>query len=401
MGSKQIRTNQLIEPFGPGSIYTDSRGIPHVIGGLDYWFKSWDHTSGKMVDCSNRSEFERFETRLSAILHVDRFCLPPDFRHVHKGDAAPPNAGLHVPALRFPIWYRHTATGVLKRFNLHTLKVDRPKDGGRWQPVRFISVCCGGHLNEFPWKAWIGCQCSGDGSMKLTDRGGSELTSIRMHCTTCPEGSSGHKGKSLARTTMVPNIYNGEHSEFQKEGITCPGDRPWLGNDATQTSCNHPLVAALINQTNLYFPRTLSAISLPDLKIQNSSVIKLRNEIEAVETITFAKSLWRMGETMKSQAVAMIKEALRKQDVSGDDNEIQAALESLFDESARNFAAGVDLPAEGEREILSCPASAPMRQIGVFSEGRFLVHLSPFRSADETEIRAGESPGRTACERYS
>ncbi|WP_139223657.1 lytic transglycosylase domain-containing protein, partial [Methylocapsa palsarum] len=48
-----------------------------------------------------------------------------------------------------------------------------------------------------------------------------------------------------------------------------------------------------------------------------------------------------------------------------------------------------------------CPASAPMRQIGVFSEGRFLVHLSPFRSADETEIRAGESPGRTACERYS
>ncbi|WP_210185941.1 hypothetical protein, partial [Methylocapsa palsarum] len=52
-------------------------------------------------------------------------------------------------------------------------------------------------------------------------------------------------------------------------------------------------------------------------------------------------------------------------------------------------------------EFWSCPASAPMRQIGVFSEGRFLVHLSPFRSADETEIRAGESPGRTACERYS
>ncbi|SFK30410.1 DUF5681 domain-containing protein, partial [Methylocapsa palsarum] len=52
-------------------------------------------------------------------------------------------------------------------------------------------------------------------------------------------------------------------------------------------------------------------------------------------------------------------------------------------------------------DYLQCPASAPMRQIGVFSEGRFLVHLSPFRSADETEIRAGESPGRTACERYS
>jgi hypothetical protein len=42
MGYKQIRINQLIAPFGPGSIYTDRRGVPHVVAGLDHWFVIWD-----------------------------------------------------------------------------------------------------------------------------------------------------------------------------------------------------------------------------------------------------------------------------------------------------------------------------------------------------------------------
>jgi hypothetical protein len=146
MGSKQIRVGQLIAPFGPGSICTDQRGVPLVVAGLDYWFMRWDQALGRMLPCADRLEFERFEPRLSALLSVDRFCLPPDYRSVRRGDTAPPNALLNVPALRFPRWYRHTKTGRLRRFNLNTARIDRPPDGGRWQPVRFISVCCAGQL---------------------------------------------------------------------------------------------------------------------------------------------------------------------------------------------------------------------------------------------------------------
>src|ERR1035437_2099409 len=120
MGNKQIRVGQLIAPFGPGSIYTDRRGVPHIVAGLDHWFMRWDQILAKMVPCTNRPEFERFEPRLSALLRVDRFCLPPDYRHVRRGDTAPPNALLNIPALRFPRWYRHTKTGALRRFNLHS-----------------------------------------------------------------------------------------------------------------------------------------------------------------------------------------------------------------------------------------------------------------------------------------
>ncbi len=278
MANKQIRLGQIIAPFGPGSIYTDRRGTPHVVCGLDHWFKRWDQAHG-LRPCQDRGEFERFEPRLAVLLRVDRFCAPPDFRTTRFGTTPPPNAQLYTPALRFPRWYRNTRTGEMRRFNLSTQRIDPAPGGGRWMPVRFISVCPAGHLCEFPWKEWIGCTCAGDGSLNLTDRGGSELTSIRIQCRTCPEGSSGRQGKSLANTTIKPDEAAGERSSFQSAGINCPGDRPWLGDGANET-CTRPLVGALINQTNIYFPKTISAILLPDLQQHDDTVTQIRNEIE-------------------------------------------------------------------------------------------------------------------------
>ena len=295
MGNKQVRIGQLIAPFGPGSLYTDRRGTPHVVCGLDHWFLRWDQTLG-LVPCESRAEFERIEPRLSALLHVDRFCMPPDYRYVRRGMTAPPNAMLNVPAQRFPCWYRHTRTGEMRRFNLHTSRIENPVGGGRWQPVRFVSVCAGGHLCEFPWKEWIGCQCSGDGNLSLTDRGGSELSSIRIECKSCPPDSSGGKGRTLAGTTIKPDIDQGEQSAFQRAGITCPGDRPWLGEGANEPGCAHPLIGALINQTNLYFPRTISAIALPDLKPRSAAIATLRNAIESDPAgAGVAMTYWKMG----------------------------------------------------------------------------------------------------------
>ena len=181
MGNRQVRVGQLIAPFGPGSLYTDRRGAPYVVCGLDHWFYRWDPARG-LIKCDSRTEFERIEPRLSALLRVDRFCIPPDFRHVRRGANQPPNAMLTIPAQRFPRWHRQTRTGEMRRFNLHTLRIDRCAGGGRWQPVRFVSVCAAGHLCEFPWKEWIDCQCLGDGDLCLTDRGGSELSSVHIKC---------------------------------------------------------------------------------------------------------------------------------------------------------------------------------------------------------------------------
>lgn len=348
MGHKQIRIGQLVTTFGPGSIYTDRRGIPHVVCGLDHWFKSYDPTTG-LVPCQAPDEFLRFEPRLAALLRVDLFRIPPDFRASRRGTTPPPNAWLYTPALRFPRWYRNSRTRRMRRLNLSTIRIEPDPEGGRWLPVRFVAVCAGGHLCEFPWKQWIECTCSGDGDLYLLDSGGSELTSIRVECRSCPEGSKGRRGRHLGGTTMRPNEEQGEESAFQGVGIECPGERPWLGEDANEP-CSHPLVGALINQTNLYFPRTISAILLPDLQADDV-VTQTRSDLEQDAGICgIARTLWNMN--MRPDAVVLAQASLAKRKIVREPGQVEKALASLF-EPGGSVVTNAAQPANPESELLS------------------------------------------------
>jgi hypothetical protein len=347
VGHRQIRVGQLIAPFGPGSIYTDRRGTPHVVCGLDHWYKRSDFQTGLAV-CEHPEEFALFEPRLAELLHVDNLKVPPDYRSFRRGYTPPPNAGIQTPALRFPRWYRHSKSGRLKRFNLSSQRIDRVVDG-RWLPVRFVAACTAGHLSEFPWKAWIGCICSGDGDLHLTDRGGSELSSIRVDCHSCPEGSRGRKGRDLSRTTTKPNSALGEQSEFEKAGIPCTGERPWLG-DGAEEPCQAALVGALINQTNLYSPRTVSAILLPDVIQKDDSVLKIRNRIESDHVLAaFAKMTWSaMG---RSMAVTLVHQKLTEVGFDMDGEKVEQALESLF-KTGGSVGTDIAHPSEPESDLL-------------------------------------------------
>lgn len=342
MGNRQVRIGQLIAPFGPGSIYIDRSGTPLVICGLDHWYKRWDRTQ-RYMDCDDRSEFEKIESRLSRLLKVDRFCAPPDYR-INNGSNPPPNASLKVPTQRFPCWYRNTKTGELHRFNLNQEKIEKPVDGGRWQPVRFVSVCEGGHLCEFPWKQWIGCTCKGDGNLFLTDHGGSDLSSIKIECKTC------RKSENLSGATFKSKA--GETSKFQKKGINCSGDRPWLGEGANESGCTCPLVGALINQTNIFFPRTISAITIPDSRHQSSSITCLRNEIENDSSaVGGAVTLWRMGD--RKNAIKLIVNSLNERAIQNTSKQVEEALCIMFDEPAPFVYPIAMQPTDNESELLA------------------------------------------------
>lgn len=350
MSSRQIRINQLIAPFGPGAIYTDKNGTPLVVAGLDHWFMKSDTEDG-LVSCDQPEAFDVTEMRLSSLLGVERLKHPPDYRPVVQGANPPPNAALFIPALRFPRWYRNTKTGKLKRFNLHTLKVDSPPDGGRWQPVRFISVCSAGHLCEFPWKEWIDCSCPGDGDLELKDLGGSDLSSIIVSCRSCPNGSTGRIGKTLSGTTFAGDQDEGEPTAFERVGITCPGDRPWLGEGAKEPGCQKPLVGALINQTNLYFARTISAIGLPYLDDSSQGVMEICNLIEGLEGgLAVAKSIWRAGQ--QQAAVEWTVDQLRTRGEEASRNDVRLALERILDNSSTSPRSDAIEPSDPEAELL-------------------------------------------------
>jgi len=315
---ENIRIGQLITPFGPGALYTDSKGTSLIIGGLDHWYKS-DHQTGEI----HIDEFSIFEPRLSVLLGVDRFRKPADFRL----DRTNQNARITTPVLRFPTWYREVYTGRLKRVNLESMIVNAQRNE-RWVPVRFISACKAGHLGDFPWKQWVGCKCQSNGNLYLHDAGGADLTSVWVECRTC------NRRKSLAGVTWLDGEKEaGKQSAFQRSGIVCQGYRPWLGDLRRGEGCQEPLVGALINQSNLYFAKVMSSISLPDLSIEDESVANLKNDIEKCEhKIATAKALWRIGD--KNDAILIIDSALKENGIEAEQNKIESVLERLFSDSS-------------------------------------------------------------------
>ena len=346
MSNKQIRIGQLIAPFGPGSLYTDRRGTPHVVCGLDHWYTRWDTARGATTSCEKPDEYERFEPRLAQLLRVDRFRTPPDFRHARAGKAVPENANLYTPAHRFPGWYRHSKTGRLRRFNLHSKRIDAAGDGGRWIPVRFVASCMAGHLCEFPWKQWSRCECEGDGELYLTDMGGSELSSITVYCRKCKD--AGRPARSLTGVTQRPDPGGIEKSAFEKAGISCPGERPWLGEKGAEV-CHEPLVGALINQTNLYFPRTVSAILLPDVEERDEEVLKIRQEIDDPSVMVFVKFAWDLKQV--DTAVNHVASVLAQRGITASAEKIAEAIRSILQPSAGGMDATP--PSGPESDLLS------------------------------------------------
>lgn len=354
MPKRAIRSSQLIRPFGPGSIYTDGNGTPLIIAGLDCWFSNINTGTKKDI---NESEYYIFEPRISEQIGVDLFKKPPDFRSLPDniyGSEPPKNIGLKIPAYRFPTWYRNTKTGALRKFNLKSQRVNLVR-GERWDPVRFISVCSNGHIGEFPWKEWARCNCPTADGLRLTDSGGSDLSSVRVNCLQCPKDSDGNRGRSLSKTTKIPSNIpdnNGifDRSEFQINEIFCPGSRPWLGENTSLGRCSSPLVGALINQLNLYFGKTFSAIGLP--LSQDPELENLRAKIRDNRSLVSYKLMWGGGQ--QDKVVRCVSDDFNE---CGENNiskdKIRKALEVIFDSKEGSIVVNAQATSLPESRALS------------------------------------------------
>jgi hypothetical protein len=112
------------------------------------------------------------------------------------------------------------------------------------------------------------------------------------------------------------------------------------------------LIGALINQTNIYFPRTISAIALPDLQPQSQAIASLRNSIESDPSgASVAMTYWKMGR--RKLAVAAVGASLDERGIQGDPAQIEEVLEGLFDAPASALPPGAQPPADPESELLA------------------------------------------------
>jgi hypothetical protein len=250
---QNLRRSAVVSLFGPGSV-VDFRADNAPVSGMAAGLEEWD-SSFPPAGLANKQTVR--ETRLQKKLSVQGFRLPPVIEE-RRSDEDPDVRRL--VAVRFPEWlqcpecdriapsrfwaddpgkaYRYCGPCTAKRPGSQKLFVI---------PVRFVLACPNGHVDEFPWHWWVdhkaGCKHSGDLYLKAQGAG---LAGLRLTCPKCEASAS------------MDGIFSKATWEHFK---TCAGRRPWLAG--ADESCNEHVVGVQRGASNLYFPVTQSALSIP------------------------------------------------------------------------------------------------------------------------------------------
>ena len=234
----KLRRSQLITTFGSGSI-VDMPDYSVIIAATDYW-----------KEASPRLH----EPNLERLLQVTHFRQP--FVSEYSDSKFTPD----IPAFRFPIMHFCPECGRLMPywgFGDDSGKICL-KCRKNIVPSRFVCACVNGHMEDFPYRWWVhhgnfeGCTATErDASLQIrfSDETGG-LDGIVITCTKC--GKSRTMAESLNQNALV--------------GYRCRGKRPWIGmgkeyNDPEE--CQAPVRALQRGASNVYFPQTESALTIP------------------------------------------------------------------------------------------------------------------------------------------
>lgn len=254
---KPIRRNQLISPWGIGSIVNFPNDETLMVAGLDAWEEVYRQAYDK-------NEFIVHEERLARRLGVDHFRLPPDYRSAGPNVL---NSNLRIPFIRFPQWHYCPRCGAMEKLSIYKNRPQKCKgpnystgmschllpDRKRPQliPTRFIAICPEGHIEDFPFIEWVhkGTVCENPQLRLRAGRSASSLSGIEIECVSC-----GMK-KSMAFAFNNNSLYDIK---------SCSGQRPWLGEVGEKaTGCGKELRVVQRGASNIYFPQLRSSIYLP------------------------------------------------------------------------------------------------------------------------------------------
>ena len=246
----KLRRSTIIMNYGPGAIVDFRAGrkgapVSVVSAGLDQWDENI-HSKGIAHPQTV------FEPRLQKKLGVDGFRLPPVFT---EDDEHPE----FLKGVRFPNWLQCPSCDTIAKIRYWDCEpgdplrycskcsVGKPGDYRvTVVPVRFVTACQNGHLDDFPWHHWVRHkkECEHKKELKLTSRGAG-LAGLIVSCPKC------NASRSLERIFKKGAL----------EDARCWGRRPWLMGDNEE--CGLKPVTLQRGASNLYFPQMVSALDIP------------------------------------------------------------------------------------------------------------------------------------------
>lgn len=317
-----MRRSKLVGTEGPGSLVISPEGETAVVGALDLWFKD---SYGKKSN--NIEEFKVHEPRLKAILKVDKFYTPPEFRKASTNAMeVVPNSNLVMPLMRFPKWHYCSSCRSLRELELDQTSVylDCPKCNQKryYKQVPFVVICEHGHLSDFPWRKWVhgNEETKCEGNLVIQMGGGTTLDSWRIVCEKCKNSRDLQRVTSFDKENNTS--YLGNQLNKNKAGnYTCEGERPWC--DDKKEECSAAPVAILRNSISVYMSKKISALAIPGDYSENVDLIVSKIQSPAKHLVRTNLSLL----DNLDKKVKFIHENLRfdlKEDVT--DQEIEDAL---------------------------------------------------------------------------
>ena len=255
------RRSQVIHNFGPGSIVDFGAGantgaaISVVVSGLEEWDRNARPEGLMHAQVIT-------EPRLQKQLKVRGFRLPPV--NPENQDDGYKN---WLVGVRFPQWLQCPVCNHLKLAQHWERR--QVGDPARYctpcsqkerrsvcvGPVRFIVACANGHLEEFPWNAWVRHKpdCPGRDFKKpsplkihKTDKAG--LAGLLLVCTACKEAKP------------LEGIFGADVLAKQLN-YKCRCKNPWLGTK--DDSCDAEPRVLQRGASNVYFAVTASALDIP------------------------------------------------------------------------------------------------------------------------------------------
>jgi len=133
--------------------------------------------------------------------------------------------------------------------------------GGKLVPMRFVSACENGHLDDVDWRYWAHSGKNGSRGCKAQDQlsftvdtsvatGG--LASIRVEC----KCGSSRSLEDLSNKSIIKETFK-----------TCSGKHPWIFGKHEE--CNADVVILQRGATNLHYPSTISALDIPTDMVEN------------------------------------------------------------------------------------------------------------------------------------
>ncbi|GAB2812249.1 DUF1998 domain-containing protein [Actinocorallia aurea] len=230
-----VRRAQMISTYGVGSMVAIG-DQSFIVSGLDSW--------GRVED----RRFLIFEPRLQAWLGVGSFVLPP---------AYDPQIGDGVKIRLFPTYYSCPECRELKEFRKFGSPRGKSACGDCEKPLtpsRFVMACEHGHLDDFPYFAWVHKKTApteGNGGHRLSLHSTGRTASLRSIVIVC----------SCGKKASLEGAFGGR--ALESLGISCTGRRPWLGRGHDQPGCTAVPRTLQRGSSAAWFPLNRSSLSIP------------------------------------------------------------------------------------------------------------------------------------------